>query len=576
MSKSTDIGRQLERHRNETVQAVRAGRTEVVKRRLNAYTHFIQVVLNSLYDLNIKYTPEQVSKVSTLDWPILRYLEWNLYMIMESIFDTEQKELGAESIRLLVKILKLSSTNNDYLIFKRTLNFFPALLRIALESREKRFQHSVVETLIVDLTEFADSNFVFHLNDQKVESKRDQYLIYLQYILETIQAMLKQSVDSKSLKAFIYIGNAFDELSENISLEFYRKDSTDRSPLSPMIFNKSAWFDLGSWLCNLYKELIIPPSKTSLSQYSVTNETDMVQMINQAANRFNSISELSKTYVDKCESDPLANRLDDWIFDSMPPGKTFIIETSSLINLFFCIRGLSLLPIDIDSSSTNIPPNSTFKRNIDSIVNTVRDIQEYRYYWEKVIPPEALKGDRVENFISLIKDAAVRFERANEDRVIASSISEKLVDQFKKDVIESWQESAWLRKLISRFSDIQQRELSEPTTEYFGINASFPKEAFIEASELQYRGIGKQQGTSLGSSESSKILGIWSQNAMIEIMRGAYNESMSLLENAIKELRDRGFAASAIIILDNYHIVGFLIKHGELIPTGIPNFRQIG
>ncbi len=575
MANSNDIGRQLERHRNETIQAIKAGRTDIVTRRLNAYAHFIQVVIYSLHDLNIKYTPVQASKITALDWPILRYLEWNLYKIIESIFATTQIELASESIRLLIKILKLSCASTDYLIFKRTLDFFPALLRIAFENSNTDFQQSVVENLRVNLIEFADNDLIFPFSDLKLGHKRDQYLVYLQYVLETIQAMLKQSVDSRSLETFIDLGNAFDELVENISIEFYRRNPNDIS-LSPMDFHKSAWFDLGSWLCNLYKEPIIKHLDTRLTEPSETGEIILIKMINQVANRFNSFAELSQTYVDKSEFDPFASRLGDWILDSMPRGKMSFIDTSSPINLFFCVRALSLLPVDIGSTQISITPNSIFKSNLENIVNTSKDIEKYRYYWEKVIPPESLEINRIEYFISLIKNAVSRFERENEDRIITSSINANLVEQFRKDVIESWQESAWLRKLTSSFSTIQQRESNGSIVEYLGINAAFPKEAFIDAPEMQYIGIGKEQGRSLGSSESSKILKDWFQNSMIESIQGKYSESIALFENAIQTLKNRGYTASAIIILDNYSIVSFLIKHGELIYAGIPNFHQKG
>jgi len=133
-------------------------------------------------------------------------------------------------------------------------------------------------------------------------------------------------------------------------------------------------------------------------------------------------------------------------------------------------------------------------------------------------------------FLNKLKDEATRQISAKHKE---GNISQKRVEEFKKEVLKTFYESAHLRDIFSKYFKTYRDKTKDRVIgkrERFGINIVDDKASFFDEWHVHYVGWGENYGRDLASGEDSYLLDDISKDCK-EITREEFNTTLAKIEN---------------------------------------------
>jgi hypothetical protein len=248
---------------------------------------------------------------------------------------------------------------------------------------------------------------------------------------------------------------------------------------------------------------------------------------------------------------------ENWIFEDMPEGKVSSFNFSKWLNAFFCFQGINLIHSGIEACASDIPINRTIKENLLELETIIKQIESQQPPWQYLIKLQDSNKEKPRYFIECMQLVVSKYDTILEDQIINSQISQNKVEEFIKLAVNSYNQNAWLDRIITDLGTIEvipySKEPPVPNPDYFRMGPTlYPKDMFIDIPEINYVGFGVNEGRQIALDKSSLILKQWFENA--EILRQDCRLSDLIDDITSKQvlIRLEGYIANAIFIQGRY------------------------
>ena len=142
------------------------------------------------------------------------------------------------------------------------------------------------------------------------------------------------------------------------------------------------------------------------------------------------------------------------------------------------------------------------------LLKTLTQIETNRDRWEPVIGAQAIDASPI--LRELLKRAVDRQRQRDLDEIIDAKIDPSIKQQFTRNFIRGWRETADLRRIITRYGMYISPELAgdaPPDLSFIGYNLTDPKDLYVKESfDVSKQGWGLDYGQELGRSENAQII----------------------------------------------------------------------
>ncbi|NQT72025.1 MAG: hypothetical protein HQ553_04555 [Chloroflexi bacterium] len=457
-----ELDHHLEHHLDTTIAAINNGRTEIARKRMNAYVEFTKTFTETRQSLGVQYSPNTVKSVSSLDWPLLARLEGNTFRIIECCANSQHRDMLDACLEMIYRLLKLARDLNDYLVLRNTMRLVQLLIHSSAKSANYEFQKLTRERVLRLIKDYFKYWLV--LGDGKETARLDitQISAFLNEALNTFEDIFKIYMDIKDPDAFSHVGQVFNDFTIGTIQSSHNREVENIYPEID-IQRKIIWFGVGAWLIKMYQESNLSTSRKPLTGTAKGAKVAVEQMLQTVSGNFNSLNELSVAYIGSMHEEPFRRSWEHWVMSELSEDKVHSFSYDQWLNLFYCVQGLNLIPSD------SIPPNRVFKREKDTLENVLGKIHSNPEVWERIIPTNNLGLEQIETFKGEIGKAAARYEEIEQKRIIDTPISKSKIQEFNQNLIKQWTKSAWMRGLVIARGKLSQ--MSPPADiESYGIS----------------------------------------------------------------------------------------------------------
>jgi len=551
--------------RDNTIISIREGLPKETEDNLNIFEDLIKKFIETLRGYGIRYSSEEASKVSFFDdWTSLRAIEDHYHDVLEGIIKSEDLTIINTGVYSPANILYTSLDLRDHLIFQRFLGYYPHFYKRSFQVKngdikrvifESSFRH--LDTLSISvgsrLEESDDLEEIADLLDYAIE------------ILKTYESLLKKSLDRNDIEAFKSFSESLDAKFKHFhpdtqplnldilrnQLETFNGSEKKKNKLQKELnlkekkifaqkrieqFKKEIYFGIGGWVIQLY-------------QHRAIDKKFFKVFFNKSARAFDNLEDLSDIFFEINVISPERNHLWTWWeLKNKSRYGAHSVDVMSWLSDFYCIVGIKLTTKEIGREQTPIKPSRELVSRLDRIKLKFEPINQYRFIDEEIITKDELK--RIPNFL-ILHERAVEIQLKKEaEWLIKQKLSEKKVNEFKKEVLNSWGTRGILREIIKKygaFSDKTNESVPVGIPEV-GINVVDDKAAYMEDWHVGYPDWGKWYGINICRGEDKaifdKICNALKRNKIPP------NKLLRTLNDSINKLKEKGYDPIVIFSWD--------------------------
>ncbi|WNZ30022.1 MAG: hypothetical protein IAX21_04000 [Candidatus Bathyarchaeota archaeon] len=575
----------------QALRAVDRRSSRELSRFLEIYYTAIEELLRAFNSYGIRYSSEQAKQGDFLrDWePIIR-IQRDFFHLIENAIESRNREIIRSVVDFVGDILDLSKEYEDFLIFYRFKDFWVNIYSLALDLEDKSLRDFVVDILLMKITYFVQTHLLLRLSYSEVSEK--QVNSYREYVIASLllfEKLLKINLDEKNLEAFLKVEKNLCNILSTFEPDNRRPflaelearlmdtalDSTEKKKLNELLnctkgkiqikydsenLINEIWFGIGAWICELY-------SKNKFSK----EETD--QFLKCVLPHFKDLTALASLY-DKIGrfTNSFQHAWNWWELEDKPRGAVVSLSREEWLARFYCIIGIILTPKTdvndiIEPTSNSVITCNTVKKQCENILNNSGA-------WSSVLNIDPNDLDiKSKNFIKL-HECAVEKQKAIEAKwLIAQTLDDEKINQFKNEVTDAWKSSSTLREIIKTLGNYVDSETAPENVNPFGVRTFVSKHIFIKEDNRIIAGIDRF-GVSLGRGEnrtiSEKILAACpASEAIVE------NVVSEKILQAIKKMEENGYTSNAILV-GSWNIVKNLQKVNTFQPKWDQKITDLG
>ena len=165
------------------------------------------------------------------------------------------------------------------------------------------------------------------------------------------------------------------------------------------------------------------------------------------------------------------------------------------------------------------------------LVRTLDDIKTNPENWQFILKDNAInKVDALKTLLTKAKEAQ---EQKEVELKKEQAISQKRVQEFKKEVLKTFYEGANMRDIFEKHFNAYEDKTNDKTDkkDRFGINIVDDKASFFDEWHVHYVGWGENYGRDLASGENSYLLDDIAKNCT-EISKEEFEATLVKIENS--------------------------------------------
>lgn len=513
-----------------SLDLIKDQRSDELGEALNNYTKLIEDFYLYLEPYGGGFSEKQARDMSMeIFFGGLKSVAWiseDIREIFEHSIESNSKEIIKEVGYLPVRLMRYSIDYKDHLIFQQ-FQYYPFRLYQASVNAQKSGKDELA-TYLFDRS----WRYLKDISDYYLEPKLEEedYPIgevrnFACAILKIFQGLLKNSFDTRDIKSFkIYLSTAnglFRHL--DITNRFKNKEAQQ---IADFLKNKKEemLFGLASWI--FYK---LSQSRTD----EITKQFyNAIQGVTSPK-----IEELTNVFLrsHSFETEDFWG-WDDWEMAEKGEGQVHSIQILEKLEKFYAVKSLSFLEGKTDEEIEKIElPHSRdivyLAEGTRDLTKVLDDIKTNPDNWKFVLRENAI--NKVYSFKSLLTKAKEKQEQDELKFKREQNISQKRVQEFKKEMIKTYYESANLRGIFTKYFkayDDKTKENIGYNKKRFGINIVDDKASFFDEWYIHYVGWGENYGRDLASSENSYLLDYIAKDCK-EINKKDFKTTLSKFEN---------------------------------------------
>ena len=554
-----DVEREIAQHHAATLRAIETGRVELAIRRMKAYVKFAEAFLDAATARGIAVSPD----ASFFDWRTPIQIIRHAYKGILAAVTSGNSELIRAGASIPIQFMNMSVQKKDFLFYRKISAIYPAILSTSYTMDTARGRELIIDRSWGYLRDFAEY-FLPKLTAHHDEKMRIQYTSEL---LWSFGDLMKVAVDHNDTNTFETIGIEMNSLFEY--LEIHKLAEDIREELEAVIARERAliWFGLGAWIM---RSFILAGTNREPGQPDpkLVDLSQIPTFVDSITRNFSSIRQLAKVYEEAVKRDYGSSRWEGWLMETIREGQVHAIGFGMWLTYFYVVVGLRLSKTG-RLTAGDVPESfRELEFSMKNIREKIEVIKAEQQKWEDLIPwlkikptVETVDTTHWDYFLSANEAAVKEWTRRREDEIIASPIDPQRIETFKEQCLKGWYASAWLVKVILNMAQ-QVNATAEAGETYWAVHQRFPKEAFIATNDIEYIGLGFDQGATLGRETNEKLLAQIESSARGKELSGA---SLSIHE-AMELIRAMTSKNSSVIavIKGNFEIEKQLL--------GIPGF----
>ena len=432
----------------------------------------------------------------------MAWISEDIREIFEQGIESDSKEVIKEVGYLPVRLMRYAIDYKDHLIFQQ-FQYYPFRLYKAFVKAQKAGKDEI-SFILFDrswryLKEISDYYLEPKLGKEE-EYPEEEVSNFACAIIKIFQGLLKTSFDERDVESFKTYLSTANGLFRNLEIT-NRYDNEETEQIANFLKNKKneMLFGLASWI--FYKLLQHKGDEIVKQLYNVI-QNSISPRIEELTNVF------SRSHSFEMED---FWGWDNWEMSEKEEGQVHSIQILEKLERFYAIKSLSLLSKQSDDEIEKIKlPHSRdlayLAEGTGGLVITLDDIKTNPRNWQFVLKDKAIK--KVDAFKRLLTKAKKAQEQEEVELKKEQTISQKRVQEFKKEVLKAFYEDANMRDIFAKHFNAYEDMTKEETDkkDRFGINIVEDKAFFFDEWHVHYVGWGESYGRDLASGENSYLL----------------------------------------------------------------------
>jgi len=484
-------------------------------------------------------------------WEQVRWLSSDIRDIFEKTMQSHDREIIRNVAYLPIAIARRAIEKQDHYLFQEFIWFAEFLYLFAIKEKDDDLKKFLIDQSWRYLKEICDVYVEAKLrksalDKEELESLRDFGIHF--FII--FQNLLKKAFDNRDIESFEAFKSAVQKLfdhfkpsesirnAEDIKWRLEKMDLTgeQKSDLNALLEKQKTiesieqdikikrsqmFFGLASWILDHF----------------VSNKTDEVvrQFYNSVQSVFPSkIEDFTNIFL-KTHSFDVEDFWGWSWWEICADGEVHSIQILEKLERFYAVKSLTLLAGKTVEEIRKIELPHTrdlayLAEGTRDLIKVLDDIKTNPDNWKFVLNENAV--DKVDVFKELLVKAKEAQEQEEVKLKKEQVISQKRIQEFKKEVLKSFYECAKLRNIFKNYFDAYENKTKEKTDkkDRFGINIVDDKAVFFDKWHVSYVDWGKNYGRDLASGEDSYLLDDIAKDCK-EITREEFNTTLAKIEN---------------------------------------------
>lgn len=497
---------------------------------LNNYTKLIEDFYSYLEPYGGGFSEKQARDMSMeIFFGGLKPVAWiseDIREIFERGIESDGKEVIREVGYLPVRLMRYAIDYKDHLIFQQ-FQYYPFRLYQAYINAQKAGKDELA-TFLFDrswryLKEISDYYLEPKLKKEE-DYPEEEVRNFACAILKIFQGLLKASFDGRDIESFKTYLSTTSGLFRNLDIT-NRYENEEAQQIADFLKNKKdeMLFGLASWI---FYKLSQNKSDEVVKQFYNAIQNSTPSRVEELTNIF------SRTHSFEVED---FWGWDNWEMSEKGEGQVHSIQILEKLERFYAVKSLSLLSGKGGQEIEKIElPHSRdlayLAEGTRDLVKTLDDIKTNPENWQFILKDDAInKVDALKTLLTKAKEAQ---EQEEVELKKEQAISQKRVQEFKKEVLKTFYEGANMRDIFEKHFNAYENKTKEKTDkkDRFGINIVDDKASFFDEWHVHYVGWGENYGRDLASGENSYLLDDIAKDCT-EISKEDFEATLAKIEN---------------------------------------------
>ncbi len=509
----TSLNFDLEHSRNDirklkllSLDLVRDQRSDELGEVLNNYTKLIEDFYSYLDPYGGGFSEKQARDMSMeIFFGGLKPIAWiseDVREIFERGIESDNREVIKEVGYLPVRLMRYAIDYKDHLIFQQ-FQYYPFRLYKASLNAKKAGKDEIA-TFLFDrswryLKEIADYYLEPKLKKEE-DYPTEEVRNFASAILKIFQGLLKNAFeerDSDSFKTYLSTTNGL----------FRHLDITDR-------YENEEIQQIADFLKNKKEEMLFGLASWIFYKFYQNKEDEIIKQFYGViqGSTPSKIEELTNVFsrIHSFEVEDFWG-WDNWEMSEKGEGQVHSIQILEKLERFYAVKALFLLAgkAEEEIEKIELPHSKDLAYLVEGtrdLVKTLDDVKANPDNWKFVLNDNAI--NKVDSFKTLLTKAKEAQEQEEVELKREQTISQKRVQEFKKEVLKTFYEGANMRDIFAKHFNTYEDKIKEKTDkkDRFGINIVDDKASFFDEWHVHYVGWGENYGRDLASGESSYLL----------------------------------------------------------------------
>lgn len=534
----TSLDFDLEHARNDirklkllSLDLIKDQRSDELGEVLNNYTKLIEDFYSYLEPYGGGFSEKQARDMSMeIFFGGLKPVAWiseDIREIFEHGIESNSKEIIKEVGYLPVRLMRYSIDYKDHLIFQQ-FQYYPFRLYQASVNAQKTGKDELAIFLFDRSWRYLKEISDYYL-EPKLKKEEDypteEVRNFACAILKIFQGLLKSSFDARDIESFKTYLSTTNGL-------FRHLDITDR-------FKNEEAQQIADFLKNKKEEIIFGLASWIFYKFSQSSTDEIAKQFYNAIQGATSskIEELTNVFLrsHSFETEDFWG-WDNWEMTEKGEDQVHSIQILEKLERFYAVKALSFLASKTNEEIEKIElPHSRdiayLAEGTRDLTKVLDDIKTNPDNWKFVLQQNAI--NKVDPFKSLLAKAKEKQEQDELKLKREQNISQKRVEEFKKEVLKTYYEGTNLRDIFAKYFKTYEDKTKEKITgkkERFGINIVDDKASFFDEWHVHYVGWGENYGRDLASGENSFLLDDIAKDCK-EITKKDFEATLSKFEN---------------------------------------------
>lgn len=534
----TPLDFDLEHARNDirklkllSLDLIKDQRSDELGEVLNNYTKLIEDFYSYLEPYGGGFSEKQARNMSMeIFFGGLKPVAWiseDIREIFERGIESDSKEVIKEVAYLPVRLMRYSIDYKDHLIFQQ-FQYYPFKLYQAYIKAQKTGKDELA-TFLFDRS----WRYLKEISDYYLEPKLKKEEDYPEEegrnfacsILKIFQGLLKTTFDERDIESFktylstasglfrhLEITNRYEDKETEQIADFLKKKQDE------MLFGLACW---------IFYKFSQNKSNELVRQFYNAIQNLLPSRIEELTNIF---SDVHSFYVEDFWG------WDNWEMSEKGEVRVHSIQILEKLERLYAVKSLTLLANKTDEEIEKIELPHT--RNLAylaegtrDLIKTLDDIKTNPENWKFVLSEKAI--NKVDAFKELLDKAKEAQEQKEVKIKKEQAISQKRVQEFKKEVLKAFYEGASMRNIFEKYFNANEDKTSEEIDkkDRFGVNIVDDKASFFDEWHVHYVGWGENYGRDLASGENSHLLDEIAKDCK-EITKEEFEATLTKIKNS--------------------------------------------